>query len=847
MPASWAADVLSYVVVKGESYEQPTPSVVGLVPDEEWGGSFFNAFVDLADGAAITSASVAPPGRAPMPIPVTGETHLELERYFSTRADLDAACPNGTYTVNFETTHDGTQTLELPVDGDLYPNLPRVTNLAAARAINALADFTLQWVATGVGPASGMVSVKIEDRMTWETVFATGMPGEPGALPGDATSVVVPAGTLTAGHVYDLNITFVRFAGGNSSYGNGMGVYARSVNTWVRTAGTDATDVAAPWSWGGEPWDGMQDVPRNSAAMARFDEPMAAAIDIAWDGGGIDPSKMSYRWNADGPDPARTRLFISYNGLMPASAGIESRMNPDGSTAMQDLAGNPLPSGFGNRITTAAAPTSLPTDLAWAFVAKNQWFRQTSAAVPATPLACGVGIEGGLNAVQTVPEATLKRAGVPCLYAGAEWGDDGGSLYGELGYVAKADLDAFFPNATNYTLDLATAHDGTKSVALSFGTTDAYPNTPHCANYEALQAVDPAAPATIQWDAFAGAGTNDVVVLRVENEQGHEVVATPMPGQAGVLAGSATSYVLPAGSLGSGRSYPIELYFCKNITRNTTTYAGVPVQSFFVKGTTLTIHTTGTARLPAVAGSVAGGDSFQLALGGERFWDYDLEVSSNMLGWHPWERLSTDGSGQAGFTDTDRAFVSRRFYRFADAAGDDWLQPHVSLQGTVKRRAYNTPVAGAVVGTSLDGTTVTTGADGTFFLQTNTALDDGMDPYELRVSAPGFDPFVENRSWGTRPRGLEIWLGPDVVTIEGHVFSTQGNAPVAGAVVGTSLDGQTTTTDANGRFFLVTTTGVGYGSTPYRITVTKAGYQPFDQQNTWGDHPAGQELHIAPL
>jgi len=152
-----------------------------------------------------------------------------------------------------------------------------------------------------------------------------------------------------------------------------------------------------------------------------------------------------------------------------------------------------------------------------------------------------------------------------------------------------------------------------------------------------------------------------------------------------------------------------------------------------------------------------------------------------------------------------------------------------------------------VVGTSLDGTTVTTGADGTFFLQTNTSLDDGMDPYELRVSAPAFDPFVENRSWGTRPRGLEIWLGPDVVTIEGHVFSTQGNAPVAGALVGTSLDGQTTTTDANGWFFLVTATGVGYGSTPYRITVTKAGYQVFDQWNTWGDHPAGQELYIAPL
>ncbi|TWJ13875.1 carboxypeptidase-like regulatory domain-containing protein [Geobacter argillaceus] len=77
------------------------------------------------------------------------------------------------------------------------------------------------------------------------------------------------------------------------------------------------------------------------------------------------------------------------------------------------------------------------------------------------------------------------------------------------------------------------------------------------------------------------------------------------------------------------------------------------------------------------------------------------------------------------------------------------------------------------------------------------------------------------------------------VSIEGYVRNASGIA-VAGAVVGTSLDTVTTTTDANGHFFLQTNTAANYSSTPYTITITKTGYTTFSQPWNWGDHPMGQ-------
>lgn len=85
----------------------------------------------------------------------------------------------------------------------------------------------------------------------------------------------------------------------------------------------------------------------------------------------------------------------------------------------------------------------------------------------------------------------------------------------------------------------------------------------------------------------------------------------------------------------------------------------------------------------------------------------------------------------------------------------------------------------------------------------------------------------------------------DYMYIEGHVYAAgTSNSPVQGAVVSTSLDSQTATTDANGHFFLQTNTLAEYSSTPYTITISASGYQTYSVEHTWGDHPVDQVFII---
>ncbi|MBW2738280.1 MAG: hypothetical protein JRE64_05400 [Deltaproteobacteria bacterium] len=86
----------------------------------------------------------------------------------------------------------------------------------------------------------------------------------------------------------------------------------------------------------------------------------------------------------------------------------------------------------------------------------------------------------------------------------------------------------------------------------------------------------------------------------------------------------------------------------------------------------------------------------------------------------------------------------------------------------------------------------------------------------------------------------------DYMYIEGHVYvAGTSNSPVQGAVVSTSLDSQTATTDANGHFFLQTNTLAEYSSTPYTITISASGYQTYSVEHTWGDHPVDQVFTIS--
>jgi len=80
--------------------------------------------------------------------------------------------------------------------------------------------------------------------------------------------------------------------------------------------------------------------------------------------------------------------------------------------------------------------------------------------------------------------------------------------------------------------------------------------------------------------------------------------------------------------------------------------------------------------------------------------------------------------------------------------------------------------------------------------------------------------------------------------VEGHVMAMADATPIAGALVGTSLDAATITTDATGHFFLETLTPLTRGSAPFTIGVTRAGFQPLSREVS-GERVFGLGLGLA--
>lgn len=89
-------------------------------------------------------------------------------------------------------------------------------------------------------------------------------------------------------------------------------------------------------------------------------------------------------------------------------------------------------------------------------------------------------------------------------------------------------------------------------------------------------------------------------------------------------------------------------------------------------------------------------------------------------------------------------------------------------------------------------------------------------------------------------------VSADTVSMEGNVYIEGTTTPIVGAVISTSLDTQTATTDAAGNFKLSSKSPVSGGSAVYTVNIKANGYQPFSKSFAWGDHPAGQKFYLKP-
>jgi hypothetical protein len=163
----------------------------------------FSAGVQPSSTNSVTSANVTVPGASMATDLVLDSSGFFRFRsaFFATASELNAAYPNGDYLFNIETvTAPMTFTPTITFPTDAYPDASKILNtewLAGALQFNPTQDFVCNWN-TPATPAD--VGFSIQDP-TGVTIFQT-------TLAAGTTSVTIPAGTLTAGIVYDARLDF---------------------------------------------------------------------------------------------------------------------------------------------------------------------------------------------------------------------------------------------------------------------------------------------------------------------------------------------------------------------------------------------------------------------------------------------------------------------------------------------------------------------------------------------------------------------------------------------------------------------------------------------------------------
>ncbi len=241
---TYVPDVLLYYLTKLEAFAQVDAS--SLVLNSNAGP--FTAFLGIVQSApgTVLLANVELPTGAFVGLPWgTDDVEIQNRQDFATQSAFDAAYPPGNYQFAIYGVDDGLQYPTLFLSPPVYPNPPHVSNFAAAQALGPQTPFMLQWDMIPGATTNDSLWVLITD-VNGNPVFSTPYPATnpAAALPGTATSVIVPTNTFQLGHTYTGIITFFRTTSVNTTdYPGAVGATVTAVQTWFPLTGASGAPV----------------------------------------------------------------------------------------------------------------------------------------------------------------------------------------------------------------------------------------------------------------------------------------------------------------------------------------------------------------------------------------------------------------------------------------------------------------------------------------------------------------------------------------------------------------------------------------------------------------------------
>jgi len=121
-----------------------------------------------------------------------------------------------------------------------------------------------------------------------------------------------------------------------------------------------------------------------------------------------------------------------------------------------------------------------------------------------------------------------------------------------------------------YTIAFDAVNDGSFTGALNLPNTP-LPPAPRLTNFEAVQAVNPAQPLTLNWNYPSAPRASDFVQVYITD--GHaDVFSTPDFGQPGALNGSARTLTIPSNTLDPGSILSLNIEITRVVSTNSTAY-----------------------------------------------------------------------------------------------------------------------------------------------------------------------------------------------------------------------------------------------------------------------------------
>jgi hypothetical protein len=500
-------------VIKNQQFVQESAGIVRLSEENFWKPVSFECFADASDTGTITSATVTPPGGSALAMQLDdGDAELIFNAEFL--LELNSHYPDGDYVCNV-VTGSGPLDATLSLTGGNYPNVPRVSNFTAAQSISAASDFTFTWDGFTGGAAGDFIEFAIEDE-AGDEIFHSGSPG-PEGLNGEDTAILIPAGTLEPGTIYQARLMFARIVDMKDISGTmAVAAYTKITELNIRTTGT-LTETINPFLMQVSPDPSETGVPVRSVVAFQFNEAMnPASLSLQWTGAGLNPAHFTNHWSAGG-----RMLSVVYGD----AAGLPPGTEISWEITASDLAGNPMPQSQSGSFTTSVDPAPTEPDVADLFLVKNHILFQDDGGVHDASHFI-LEMDGMLNTMNGVVSGSLTTpdGGTAALQTNS--GDD---FYFEADYASKTDMDRFFPNG-DHSIVLNTAHDGIKSATLGFPA-DAYPSDPTVTGFSAMQAVDSSQALTVSWSAMVDGSEDDIVILEIEAADGDSIFSTPDPGE----------------------------------------------------------------------------------------------------------------------------------------------------------------------------------------------------------------------------------------------------------------------------------------------------------------------------